>query len=79
MTGITTLWLSGAKARPYLDMAASSETLLPVARATRNKVFISKLLSVFVEFLNCGCSNMERTLFGFQAGMIHFWGGLVRN
>lgn len=64
---------------PTLVKAASSETLLPEARATRNRVFVSRRRGVARVFVNSGCWNMESTLFGFQAGMIFLGGGLLRN
>ena len=64
---------------PALEKAAISDTLFPEARATRNRVFIRSLDGVARELVNWGCSNMERTLLGFHAGMIFLGGGLARN
>ena len=64
---------------PALEKAAISETLLPDARATRKRVFMSNLDGVARELANSGCSNMKSTLLGFHAGMIFLGGGLLRN
>ena len=64
---------------PTLVKAAISETLFPVARATRNKVFMRSRCGVARWFRNSGCSSIERTLFGFHAGINFFGGGFWRN
>ena len=79
LTGMVTLRSPGEKARAPREKAANSETLFPVARAMRKRVFKWRLPREEVAVEKRGCSNMERTLFGFQSGMIFPRGGLEMN
>ena len=61
------------------ESAAISDTLLPVARAVRKRAFISRFLLLAVAVVNCGCSNIDNTLLGFQVGRILCCGGFSIN
>ena len=65
----------GSILEPTLVKAAISETLFPEARDIKNKVFMRSQEGVAWRLQYSGCLSMERTLFGFQAGIILFGGG----
>ena len=49
-----------------LERATSSETVLPVAKAARNRAFIRWFLGLADWVQNCGCSSMDSAMFGFR-------------
>ena len=62
-----------------LDRAACSETLLPVAKAVKNRAFTRRFLELANCVRNCGCSSMDNTILGFQSGRMRWSRGFWRN
>ena len=65
--------LEGVRVTPFLDVAASSLTLLPDARAVRNRVFIRMLTGDAVLRLNSSVENTSSTLSTDHWGILRFW------
>ena len=64
---------------PNLEVAASSLTLLPEARAVRNSVFIRMLTGEAVLRLNSSVESTSSTLSTDHWGILRFSGGFARN
>ena len=69
----------GVRVTPSLEIAASSLTLLPEARAVRNSVLIKVLTGDAVLRLNSSEESTVRTLSTDHPGIFFFCGGLARN
>ena len=67
------------KDTPSLEVAASSLTQLPEARAARNSVFIRMLTGEAVLRLNSSVESTASTLSTDHPGILRFFGGFVRN
>ena len=75
LTAIRALRAHGRIAESVLVKAAISDTLLPEAKATRNKVYIRRWADRSLVFQYWHCSNIVKTLLEFQAGIIFLGGG----
>ena len=67
------------KDTPSLEVAASSLTLLPDARAVRNNVLIRVLTGEAVLRLNSSVESTVSTLSTDHPGILRFFGGFDRN
>ena len=79
LTGMTALLKSCEKVVAPRKSAASSETLLPVAKATKNKVLVIRSEGITELLLYSWPSSVFNSGVGSQFGMNSLCGGLVMN